>query len=80
MKATVELDPEVVAAAEQLQRENNIGLSDAVNKLARDGIARARKTPTPFVQPTADIGITIDVSNIGDTLDLLDAYDRGEHH
>ena len=39
MRTTVRLDPEVAAAAERLRRERNIGLGEAVNELARAGLA-----------------------------------------
>ena len=33
------LDPEVAAAAEHLRRKHHIGLGEAVNELARAGLA-----------------------------------------
>ena len=47
MRTTVRLDPEVVAAAEQLRRTRHIGLGEAVNELARAGLAQ-KKTPARF--------------------------------
>ena len=74
MRTTVRLDPEVAAAAERLRRERHIGLGEAVNELARAGLARERK-PTPFRQRTASVGLKIDVTDVADTLDLLDHHD-----
>jgi hypothetical protein len=74
MRTTVRLDPEVAAAAERLRRERHIGLGEAVNELARAGLARAEKA-TPFRQRTASVGLKIDVTNIAETLELLDQYD-----
>ncbi|MCB1285583.1 MAG: hypothetical protein M9952_10500 [Microthrixaceae bacterium] len=71
MRTTVRLDPEVVAAAEQLRRERNIGLGEAVNELARAGLAR-ELPPTKFQQRTASVGLRIDVTDIADALELLD--------
>lgn len=68
------LDPEVAAAAEQLRRERHIGLGEAVNELARAGLAREAK-PARFQQRTASVGLKIDVTDIADTLELLDQYD-----
>lgn len=74
MRTTVRLDPEVAAAAEQLRDERHIGLGEAVNELARAGLARGRKA-TPFRQRTASIGVRIDVTNVAEALELLDHYD-----
>lgn len=41
------LDPEVAAAAEHLRRKHHIGLGEAVNELARTGLAQ-KKTPAHF--------------------------------
>lgn len=74
MRTTVRLDPEVAAAAERLRRERHIGLGEAVNELARAGLAREQQT-TRFRQRTASIGLRIDVTDIADTLELLDQHD-----
>lgn len=74
MRTTVRLDPEVAAAAEKLRQDHNIGLGEAVNQLAKAGIAQQPKS-VHFQQRTAKIGFRIDVTNIADTLELLDQYD-----
>lgn len=74
MRTTVRLDPEVAAAAEQLRRERHIGLGEAVNELARAGLARGEKA-VRFRQRTANVGLKIDVTNVADALELLDSYD-----
>lgn len=74
MRTTVRLDPEIAAAAEQLSRERHIGLGEAVNALARAGLVRDDEVEC-FSQRTASVGVKIDVSNIADTLELLDQYD-----
>lgn len=68
------LDPEVAAAAERLRQERHIGLGEAVNELARAGLARG-EAPARFRQRTASLGLRIDVTDIAETLELLDAYD-----
>lgn len=68
------LDPEVAAAAERLRRERHIGLGEAVNELARAGLDRGQKT-TRFRQRTAHVGLKIDITNVADALEQLDAYD-----
>ncbi|MDP9822653.1 CopG family transcriptional regulator [Nocardioides massiliensis] len=75
MRTTVRLDPEVAAAAEELRRERHIGLGEAVNELARAGLlARDRDVP-PFRQRTAPVGLKVDVANVAEVLELLDADD-----
>ncbi|MFV0318911.1 MAG: CopG family transcriptional regulator [Microbacterium sp.] len=74
MRTTVRLDPEVAAAAERLRKERHIGLGEAVNELARAGLAH-RERPTAFNQRTATVGIAVDVTNIAETLELLDKHD-----
>jgi hypothetical protein len=74
MRTTVNLDPDVAAAAERLRAERNIGLSDAVNELARAGM-RARPKEKLFLQRTHPLGLRVDVSNVAEALDLLDGED-----
>jgi ribosomal protein L13E len=74
MRTTVRLDPDVAAAAEQLSRERRIGLGEAINELARAGM-RARPARTAFRQRTRPIGLRVDVSNVAETLDLLEDAD-----
>lgn len=74
MRTTVRLDPEVAAAAERLRRERHIGLGEAVNELARAGLAR-QDAVTPFRQRTADVGVSVDVTNVAEALELLDGDD-----
>lgn len=63
---------DVLAAAQALRKERGIGIGEAVNELARAGLARKQK-PRDFNQRTADVGISSDVSNIAETLELLDS-------
>jgi hypothetical protein len=74
VRTTVRLDADVAAAAEQLRRERHIGLGEAINELARAGM-RARPARTAFRQRTRSIGLRVDVSNVAETLDLLDGAD-----
>ncbi|MGC0272078.1 CopG family transcriptional regulator [Pseudactinotalea sp. Z1739] len=74
MRTTVRLDPEVAAAAERLRQERHIGLGEAVNELARLGLARTEKT-APFQQRTASVGLKIDVTDVAGALELLDQAD-----
>lgn len=74
MRTTVRLDPDVAAAAEELRRQRHIGLGEAVNELARAGLARSRPV-TPFRQRTESVGVKIDATNVAEALELLDHYD-----
>ena len=71
MRTTLTLDPDVVAEVERIRREEGIGLSEAVNRLARRAIA-VRKDRHVYRPESAPLGLLVDVSNIGDVLDLLD--------
>ena len=66
MRTTLRLDPEVAAAAERLRRERGIGMAEAVNELARAGLARNARNEkhTEFHQRTARAGLRIDASNV----------------
>lgn len=74
MRTTIRLDAEVAAAAERLRRERHVGLGEAVNELARAGLARGAETRR-FRQRTAKVGLTIDVTDVADALELLDDHD-----
>ena len=71
MRTTVTLDDDVVAAVEKLRRERGLGLSAAINELARTGAQPTRKRAA-FRQPTHAMGMRVDVTNIGEVLDILD--------
>ena len=71
MRTTLTLDDDVVAAVERLRREKGLGLSDAVNELIRRGLVATRK-PKRYVPKSADVGLRVDVTDIGAVLDLLD--------
>jgi hypothetical protein len=48
-----------------------VGLSQAVNALIRTGLA-ARPRRQRFRQPTADLGLRLDVTNVAEALELID--------
>lgn len=73
MRTTITFDDDVTAVVDELRRREQIGISEAVNRLVRTG-ASARPHRKPYVHRTADIGIRIDVTNIAEVLDLLDGY------
>jgi hypothetical protein len=63
VRASVVLDRDVAAEVERL-RCNGLGVSEALNLLARRGMTRYRHR-------TARIGLKVDVTNVGDVLDSL---------
>lgn len=68
------LDDDVVAEVERLRRERGLGLSAALNSLARDGIGAGRGDGGPdFTQATAELGLRVDVSNVAEALDALES-------
>lgn len=71
MRTTITLADDVAAGVDKLRRERDLGLSEAVNELVRAGLTAERSAP-PFRQKTYDLGVGVDVSNIGDVLETLD--------
>jgi metal-responsive CopG/Arc/MetJ family transcriptional regulator len=71
MRTTLTLDDDVAAALDALRRREGVGLSEAVNRLIREALARPPETAA-YVHRSHDLGITVDVTNIGEVLDLLD--------
>lgn len=71
MRTTVSLDDDVAAAVQRMRAERNIGLSEAVNELARAGLSVPPQR-TKFVQRTFPMAGRIDITNIGDALEHLE--------
>jgi hypothetical protein len=71
MRTTVDLADDVVAAVEKLRRSRRLGLSEAINELARAGLSRPRDQEE-FRQRTYAMGHGIDVSNVADALETLE--------
>ncbi len=71
MRTTVNLTPDIAAEVARMRREEGMGTSEAVVTLARRGLQRTAAA-TPFTQRTAALGARVDVTNIGEVLDLLD--------
>ncbi|MEE9414400.1 MAG: hypothetical protein V3V01_03880 [Acidimicrobiales bacterium] len=71
MRTTIELDEDTEAEVQRVRREENRGVSEAVNELIRRAMIQ-RKLPDPFVPLTHKLGLKIDVSNIAEALDYLE--------
>lgn len=66
------IESDVAAEVERLRREG-LGVSAALNLLARRGMATASGAgKSEYRHRTSRIGIKVDVTNIADVLDLLD--------
>ncbi len=73
MRTTVVLEPDVQAAVDRIRRDEGIGVSEALNRLARAGLVRADTARRKrFVQRTARLGIRIDLTSVEDALEQLD--------
>ena len=76
MRTTVTLADDVAAELERLRRERSIGVSEALNELARAGMVQ-RETPRHrFEQRTSELGLLIDVTNVAEALELVEGADR----
>lgn len=71
MRTTVDLDDDTEAEVQRLRREENRGVSEAVNELIRRGMLQQRSAE-PFVPTTRKLGLKIDVSNVAEALDYLE--------
>jgi len=78
MRTTVTLDPDVLAAVEEIRRRTGSGLSDAVNDLARRGLS-ARERPSTFVQRRTSLGRQlVPLDDVSGALDALEGPSRRE--
>lgn len=71
MRTTVKLDPDVAAAVQRLRRESGMGLSDALNQVARAGLT-VKTGHRPFKQRSARLSLRIDVTNVVEAMEQLD--------
>jgi hypothetical protein len=74
MRTTVNLDADIEAEVARLQREQGLGLSEAINTLARRGTSRP-KVDVVYAPVTFDMGLMIDVADTQRALELLDDLD-----
>lgn len=71
MRTTVTLAADIAAAVEGIRRDEGVGVSEAVNRLARHGLAKTAEAPR-YEHTSYELGQRIDVTNIGEVLSLLD--------
>jgi metal-responsive CopG/Arc/MetJ family transcriptional regulator len=76
MRTTVTLADDVAAELDRLRRERSIGVSEALNELARAGMVRRKEPRKKFVQHTHSLGGTlIDYTNVAEALELAEGAD-----
>jgi hypothetical protein len=76
MRTTVTLADDVAAELQRLRRERSVGVSEALNELARAGMARKKEPRKKFVQRTHNLGRTlIDYTNVAEALELAEGPD-----
>ncbi len=71
MRTTVTLSDDVSAELERLRREQGLGLSEALNTLARRGMT-VSKARSPYRHRTVALGLKQDVTNVAEVLEILD--------
>ncbi len=71
MRTTVTLDDDVAAGISRLRRERGLGLSEALNELARAGMVRGGERQV-FRQRSEPIGFRVSIDNVAEVLELLD--------
>jgi hypothetical protein len=73
MRTTVTLADDVAVAVERMRQERSLGLSEALNELARAGMVRKKEPHKKFVQRTHNLGRTyIDVTNVAQAIELAE--------
>jgi len=72
MRTTIDLQPDVERAIDQVRKSTGKGLSETVNELVRAGLVHQNEHRTPFVQKAYPMGLRIDVSNVAEVLELLE--------
>lgn len=78
MRTTVRLDDDVARAVEALRRERGLGTSEALNELARRGLALDAEAEPPFRQRTSALGAArIPLDDVAEALDLLEGEGHG---
>jgi metal-responsive CopG/Arc/MetJ family transcriptional regulator len=75
MRTTITLADDVAAAVERLRRDEGIGRSEAVNRLARAGLS-APRTRRRFRQRTVKARLLVDVSDVADAIEIVEGPDH----
>lgn len=74
VRTTITFSDDVAAGIEKLRRERGLGLSEAVNDLVRAGLMdRGARSRVEF--PAYEMGIGIDVRNVGEAIEAIESQD-----
>jgi hypothetical protein len=77
VRTTVTLDDDVARAVEALRRDKGLGLSAALNTLARQGLGAGAPAGEGFTQTVSPLGPPrIPLDDVGAALDLLEGETR----
>jgi metal-responsive CopG/Arc/MetJ family transcriptional regulator len=71
MRTTVSLDDDIAAAVQRIRREKGVGVSEAVNELARAGLT-VKRPRARFRQRSVSLGLKVDVTNVAEALEALE--------
>lgn len=78
MRTTISLDDDVAHAIEALRREQGLGVSAALNLLARRGLAQDEVDHGVFTQRVSSLGrARIPLDDIGSALEVLEGEAHG---
>lgn len=72
MRTTYTPSPDVEAEIKRVRKELGVGMSEAINILARRGMSVSVEPQRRFTQRTRSMGAKIPVDNVGAVLDQLD--------
>jgi ribbon-helix-helix CopG family protein len=72
MRTTVTLADDVAAEVKRLRRERGVGMSEALNELARRGLAAGERAGESFEQRTHPLGLRVDPIDVADAIETLD--------
>lgn len=72
MRTTITIAEDVAEEMARLRRSEGLGPSEALNLLARRGMAQQTPPADPYVLRPRALGAKVDLSNTVEVLDLLD--------
>jgi len=72
MRTTVTLDDDVAAGVEQRRRERGVGLSEALNEIARAGLVGNARPSQPVRLESRSMRLRVDVSNVAEALEAAE--------
>ena len=74
MRTSFSIDEDIEAAVRELRKSEGMGVSEAVNTLARRGLSTAPPSDYEFISPIFELHAKLDFSNTAEVLDILDGH------